>query len=492
MNSLAHALRSIWTDEGVHPTGKSPTRKQTMTQVRLRVTRRDWLSAACASAVGLPAILANGANEIRSAASTTPEFQTRRAKSVILILLTGGASQHDTFDLKPEASDGIRGEFRPIDTTVPGMRICEHLPLLAARARQFALLRSMSHTENSHLPGTHKLLTGRPMPLRRGSDLDNVLSRRDWPCYAAAYDAVRPRGDGIPNGVTLPNRLIEGPLTWPGQHAGFLGPAHDPWQVTQDPNAATFREEGLTLPAGVTIERLTSRQALLSDINQQRRTLMASAAGEAFGDQHAAAINLLTAGKVAAAFDLDREPVRTRDRFGRHLFGQSLLLARRLVQVGVPIVQANMGIVQTWDTHDNNFVKLKDRLLPPLDQGVSALLDDLESTGLLDETLVVMVGEFGRTPKISLTAGAKIPGRDHWPQVYTAFFAGAGVRGGQVIGGSDNLGAYPSTRAYSPEDLGATILASLGLSPTTEFHDKLGRPLQLSTGQVIESLYFGA
>ncbi len=416
----------------------------------------------------------------------------RQAKSVILILLTGGASQHDTFDLKPDAPDGIRGEFQPISTAVPGTQICEHLPLLAARTQKFVLVRSMSHTENSHLPGTHKLLTGRPMPLRRGSDLDNVLSRRDWPCYAAAYDAVRPRSDGIPNGVTLPNRLIEGPLTWPGQHAGFLGPGHDPWQVTQNPNSATFREIGLTLPPGVTIERLSSRKALLSDVNQQLSALAASAAGSAFGGQHAAAINLLTAGKIAAAFDLDREPASTRDRFGRHLFGQSLLLARRLVQVGVPIVQANMGIVQTWDTHDNNFVKLKDKLLPPLDQGVSTLLDDLESTGLLDETLVVMVGEFGRTPKISLTAGAKIPGRDHWPQVYTAFFAGAGVQGGQVIGGSDNLGAYPATQAYTPEDIGTTIMASLGLAANTEFHDRLGRPLQLAAGQIMERLYSGA
>jgi uncharacterized protein (DUF1501 family) len=195
---------------------------------------------------------------------------------------------------------------------------------------------------------------------------------------------------------------------------------------------------------------------------------------------------------VTQAFDMDREPAEVRDRYGRHLFGQSLLLARRLVQVGVPIVQANMGIVQTWDTHDNNFVKLKDNLLPPLDRGVSALLDDLAATGLLDETLVVMVGEFGRTPKISLTAGARIPGRDHWPQVYTAFFAGAGVQGGQAIGRSDDIGAYPITRSFAPDDLGTTIFSALGLAATTEFRDKLGRPLQLANGQVIEQLYSGA
>jgi hypothetical protein len=406
--------------------------------------------------------------------------------------LTGGASHHDTFDLKPGAPEGIRGEFRPIDTTVPGLVICEHLPLLAARARKYALLRSMSHRENSHLPGTHKTLTGRPMPLRRDSDLDNVLSRRDWPCYAAAYDVIRPRNDGVPNGVTLPNRLIEGPLTWPGQHAGFLGATHDPWQITQDPNLPTFREDSLVLPAGITLDRLHRRGALLHDVIQERTALEEAASEQAFGEQHAAAINLLTSGKVTQAFDMDREPVEIRERYGRHLFGQSLLLARRLVQVGVPIIQANMGIVQTWDTHDNNFVKLKDRLLPPLDRGVAALLDDLESLGLLDETLVVMVGEFGRTPKISLTAGATIPGRDHWPQVYTAFFAGAGVQGGQVIGRSDDIGAHPITRSYTPEDLGTTIFAALGLSAASEFRDKLGRPLQLAAGDVIEPLYSGA
>ncbi len=467
-------------------TDKTTTTKQ----VSLRFTRRDWLCAGCAGVVGLPTVFGNLARPQSAAAGESSGG--KRAKSVVLILLTGGASHHETFDLKPEAPDGIRGEFRPIDTTVPGLTICEHLPLLAARARSYALVRSMSHRENSHLPGTHKTLTGRPMPLRRDSDLDNVLSRRDWPCYAAAYDVVRPRSDGIPNGVTLPNRLIEGPLTWPGQHAGFLGATHDPWQIAQDPNLPAFREDSLIMPAGVTLDRLNLRGALLRDVIRQRAALEEAASEQAFGEQHAAAINLLTSGKMAQAFDMDREPAEVRDRYGRHLFGQSLLLARRLVQAGVPIIQANMGIVQTWDTHDNNFVKLKERLLPPLDRGVAAFLDDLENLGLLDETLIVMVGEFGRTPKISLTAGATIPGRDHWPQVYTAFFAGAGVQGGQVIGRSDSIGAYPITRSYTPEDIGTTIFAALGLTAATEFRDKLARPLQIAAGQVIEPLYSGA
>lgn len=450
------------------------------------------VQAGCSSllGLGLAEVLAG-----RAGASTAGEpvpGGKPRAKAVVLILLTGGASQHDTFDLKPDAPDGIRGEFNPIATSVPGIQICEHLPLLAARAERYALVRSMSHEENSHLPGTHKLLTGRPMPLRRASDLDNVLSRRDWPCYAAALDAVRPRSDGVPNGVTLPNRLIEGPLTWPGQHAGFLGAEHDPWQIDRDPNDPQFREESLALAAGITVDRLSCRQALLGEVNQQRERLAGLAEERTFGHQQDAAITLLTSGKVAQAFELDREGTDVRDRYGRHLFGQSLLLARRLVQAGVPIVQANMGIVQTWDTHDNNFVKLKERLLPPLDRGVSALLDDLAASGLSDETLVVMVGEFGRTPKISRTAGASIPGRDHWPQVYTAMATGAGVRGGQTIGRSDRIGAYPVTRSFTPDDLGATLFDALGLPATTEFRDKLGRPLQLSSGQVIAPLYTGS
>jgi hypothetical protein len=453
-----------------------------------RFHRRALIQAGCSSllSLSLPSALACKAH---GSAALCDE---RRAKSVILILLTGGASQHDSFDLKPGAPDGIRGDFQPIATTVPGIQICEHLPLLASRAERYALVRSMSHGENSHLPGTHKLLTGRPMPLRRASDLDNVLSRRDWPCYAAALDIVQPRSDGVPKGVTLPNRLIEGPLTWPGQHAGFLGAEHDPWQIEQDVNAAQLREQSLAMPTGMTVERLASRQVFLDEINQQRQRLASLAEERAFARQQEAAMNLLTSGKVTQAFEIEREPTEVRDRYGRHTFGQSLLLARRLVQAGVPIVQANMGIVQTWDTHDDNFVKLKERLLPPLDRGVSALLDDLTTRGLIDETFVVMVGEFGRTPKISRTAGATIPGRDHWPHVYSAFFAGAGVRGGQVIGRSDRIGAYPLTRSFTPDDIGATLFAALGLPATTQFRDKLNRPLQLATGQVIEPLYSGA
>jgi uncharacterized protein (DUF1501 family) len=210
---------------------------------------------------------------------------------------------------------------------------------------------------------------------------------------------------------------------------------------------------------------------------------------DAFMDHQDAAIALLCNGKVGQALDIEREDPRLVDRYGRHSFGRSLLLARRLVEVGVPIVQASMGIVQTWDTHVANFPRLRDHLLPPLDQAVSALLDDLGDRGLLDETLIVMLGEFGRTPRISqLTPGA-VPGRDHWPKVFSAVFAGAGVVGGQLIGKSDRLGAYPLSRTFGPPDLAATIYHALGVDPATELRDRLGRPLRLCTGELMSPLY---
>jgi uncharacterized protein (DUF1501 family) len=285
---------------------------------------------------------------------------------------------------------------------------------------------------------------------------------------------------------------MEGPLTWPGQHAGFLGPRHDPWQITRDPNAAGFRVDSVRLADGLEAGRLDDRRALLERVDRQQRRLAELAAARRLSDQQQLAFSVLTSGKVAQAFEIDREPAPVRDRYGRHAFGQSLLLARRLVQAGVPVVQANMGRVQNWDTHGENFSRLKRRLLPPLDQGVAALLDDLEATGLLADTLVVMLGEFGRTPKISTQPGARSPGRDHWAPCFFGLFAGAGVRGGQVIGRSDRIGAFPATTPYAPDDVGATVYHVLGVDPATEVRDRQGRPVQLNRGGVIQSLFTGA
>ena len=433
--------------------------------------------------VGASSLLGAGLPSLLASQSASREPGRGKSRSVILVLLTGGASHIDTLDMKPDAPAEIRGEFKPIPTAVPGIQVCEHLPRLAARMKHWALVRSLSHGENGHLPGTHRLLTGSPMPNQRNSDLDNVLSRRDWPCYAAGLNAVRPRRDGVPSGVTLPHALIEGPLTWPGQHAGFLGPAHDPLLVTQDPSSPGFRMDVFSLPPGTDQARMDQRRRLLDQMGTS------SVGDPSFGKHQERAFALLTSSRVAEAFKLEREPDRTRERYGRNQFGQSLLLARRLVQAGVPVIQANMGIVQSWDTHVDNWGRLRTRLLPWLDQALAALVEDLEDEGRLGDTLVAALGEFGRTPKISTLPGSTIPGRDHWASVYSGLFTGAGVQGGRVIGSSDRIGAMPTSTPYTPHDVGATVYQALGVDPETEIRDSLGRPWRLNAGRPIQALF---
>lgn len=445
----------------------------------LGLTRRELLQVGYSGllGIGLPSLMASSA---RSA--PTKERTSRKSKSVIIVFLTGAPSHLDTFDLKPDAPAEVRGEFKPLATKTPELRICEHLPRLAARSDKYAVVHSLAHRENNHLMATHHVLTGYQQP---GAFFDKVASRDDWPSYSSALNYLKPRHDGIPSGVNLPTFLMEGPLTWPGQHAGFLGPKYDPWQITQDPNAADFRVDSVRLAPGLEIERLRDRRALLASVDRQQKQFEELAECRRLSDQQDLAFSVLTSGKIARAFEMEREPVAVRDRYGRHAFGQSLLLARRLVQAGVPVVQANMGRVQNWDHHGNIFPTLKDRMLPPLDQAVAALLDDLEATGLLSETLVMVLGEFGRTPKI-VNAG-----RDHWAACFSGVFAGAGVRGGQVIGKSDKIGAYPATTPYAPDDLGATVYHVLGVDPTSELRDRQNRPVQLNRGQVMESLFTG-
>lgn len=406
----------------------------------------------------------------------------------MIVLLSGGPSQLDTLDPKPDAPDGIRGEFASIETATAGLRVCEHLPRLARRSDRVAVVRSLSHTEHNHLLATHVALTGRPTPVPRGaSDLDRVQSRTDFPNFAAALDYVKPRRDGIPTGVSLPNYLIEGPLTWPGQHAGFLGVRHDPWSINHDPNDPNFKVDSLSLREGVPTARLQTRRDLLACLERPETQRDGAAAG--FESQQEAAFSLLTSARVTDAFDIHREESSTRERYGRNKLGQSLLLTRRLVEAEVPMIQASMGIVQTWDTHVDNWGRLKNVLLPQLDQGLEALLDDLETSGRLAETMVVVMGEFGRTPRISTLPGSNIPGRDHWAHVYSGLFAGGGVAGGQVIGQSDEFAAYPVSRAWSPADIGTTIFSALGVDPDIEILDPLGRPNRLQNGEVISPLY---
>ncbi|MBI3865628.1 MAG: DUF1501 domain-containing protein [Planctomycetia bacterium] len=443
------------------------------------VSRRELLQVGFSAVLGLGLTDILGQRQARGAPRST--VAGGRAKSVILVFLTGAPSHQDIWDLKPDAPAGIRGEFQPVDTSVPGVRIGPHTPRLAQMAHRFAIVRSMTHALPGHEQATHFVLTGiNQLP----PGATHMASRNDWPCYSAGLQTLRPRADGLPTGVMLPTYLHNG-YGFSGQTGGFMGSQVDPWHVTKDPNSANFRLDELTLQPELTIQRVHERRAILSEFDDQRRDLEAASAGPALTRTQREAYNLLSAGgRFREAFDIEGESAEMRDRYGRHAFGQSLLLARRLIEAGMPVVQANMGTMNNWDTHGSNFAQLKDRLLPPFDQGLSALLADLDDRQLLEETLVVCIGEFGRTPQINPGAG-----RDHWSGVFSALFAGAGVRGGQVVGASDAHAAYPATRGWYPADLGATVYSVLGIDPASTIVDRLGRPHRLNAGEVIAPLF---
>ncbi|MFK7736196.1 MAG: DUF1501 domain-containing protein [Pirellulaceae bacterium] len=451
--------------------------------------RRGLLRVAAAGVVG--ATLPKAVSLAGDSTSDKP-VGFGRAKSVLIVLLSGGPSQLDTLDPKPDAPAEVRGEFSPISSTIPGVQVCEHLPKLAQQTDRWAIVRTLAHREHNHLLATHVALTGRPTPVPRGgSDLDRVETRNDFPNYASALDFIRPRSDGMPSGVSLPNYLIEGPLTWPGQHSGFLGAKHDPWQINGDPNDKDFRMQALSMREGVSTGRLQSRRQLLNALNRGHSALT-GVETDSLREQQNLAYSLLTSGKLTDAFEINRETDATRDRYGRNKFGQSLLLSKRMIEAGVPVVQATMGIVQTWDTHTDNWGKLKNTLCPQLDQGLAALTDDLTASGLMDETLLIVMGEFGRTPKVSTLPGQTIPGRDHWAHAYSGLFGGAGIRGGQVLGQTDGQAAYPVTNSWSPADICSTIFNALGVESNATINDPLNRPHHLLNGNVISNLYTGA
>lgn len=420
----------------------------------------------------------------------------RRVKSVVLVFLTGGGPHIDMFDPKPDSAE-IKGDYSPIDTAVAGIQFTDRMPQMAARVGKMAVLRSMSHGDNRHLSGSHNTLTGAVQPFRGSSNEDKSLNRADWPSYGAALSHLAPRADGLPSQVTLPNPLIEGVLVWPGQHAGFLGPQHDPFVLQYAPNNDGYKGnpvfkpiKAVSLIGDLDSDRLQQQRHLLTQIQSEQAALNASPSGKKYTSQQDRAYSMLTSSRLTNALDITRETDPMRDRYGRHYYGQTLLLARRLVELEMPVIQCNMGRVQTWDTHVDHFGRLKN-MLPYLDTGVSTLLDDLDERGLLDQTLVVCVGEFGRTPTISPLAGQTKPGRHHWAHGYTAILAGGGVRGGQVIGKTDRKGAYPVTTPYHPNDLGATIYNALGIDISAMVPDRLDRPRRLNEGQVIDALYSG-
>tara|TARA_B100002052_G_scaffold293591_1_gene316956 strand:+ start:75 stop:1391 length:1317 start_codon:yes stop_codon:yes gene_type:complete len=428
--------------------------------------------------LGLTSLLKNRA---LGADAESGQSQQSSGKKMILVWTTGAMSHHDTLDMKPDAPAEVRGQFNPIQTKTPGYQVCEHMPELAKLSDKYSVIRSFTHKDNNHLMSTHHVLTGQIQP---GAFFDKIASRTDWPNYSGAYNYFNPRNDGIPNGVNLPTYMQQPPLLWPGQYAGLLGAKHDPWQITADPNKDDFKVDSLTLAAGLDIQRVTDRQSLLSDLNKQQGRLERTAAGNRMKSEQEQAYNILTSRRLADAFEVQKESEQVREKYGRHTTGQSLLLARRLVEVGVPVVQVNIGNAQNWDNHGNIFPTLKDRLLPPLDKGLAALLADLEERGMLEDTFVVLIGEFGRTPKVNNKAG-----RDHWGPCFSALFAGGGVQGGRVIGESDPHGGYPVKKPFSPEDFGATVYSVLGIDPESEIRDRFDRPLRLNSGSVISELF---
>lgn len=444
------------------------------------LNRQEFLQVGYSGLIGLGLAEVLRAGGAQAAAKRSRQLHTK-AKAVILVFCTGAPAHQDMWDLKPDAPAESRGEFQPIDTAAPGVRIGEHLPKLAQAAGKFAIVRSMTHKLPSHEHGTHYILTG----INEGPPgSTHMASRNDWPCYASGVHYLRGRGNVLPSGVMLPTYLNNG-YGFCGQNGGFLGGKFDPWQLTRDPNSPDFKLDELNLLPELTVDRVAARQGLLESIDRQRRDLEEAASVRNLSQRMNEAFSMLVRGsQFRDAFDLKQEKPETRDRYGRHAFGQSLLLARRLVEAGIPVVQANMGTMNRWDTHGQNFRTLKETLLPPFDQGLSTLLADLDERGLLQETLVVVTGEFGRTPLINNKAG-----RDHWSNVFSAVFAGAGVRGGQVIGASDAQAAHPMTRGWYPADLGATIYSALGIDPETQIIDQLGRPHWLNSGEVIAPLY---
>lgn len=421
---------------------------------------------------------------------------TPRATSCVLFVLHGGPSQLDTWDMKPGAPVEVRGEFKPIATNVPGIQIVEHLPRLARMANRFTIVRSMTHSSVFHNSATYLVTTGQT-PLRE--QIAVTPSENDFPHLGAQVTLKRPGQFQVPAAVSLPDPVTDGPYTTPGQNGGFLGSRYAPFSIQGDPNENRFSVDGLAVGPELTADRLAGRQTLLRSLNRLESPISESQDLTPLDNYQERAFALLTSDNAKRAVEISREPGRVRDRYGRHKYGQSLLLARRLVEAGVRLVTVYWGGKVNnpsphWDTHFNNNKRLKDELLPPFDQCFSAFLEDLHQRGLLESTLVVCTGEFGRTPRFGQFTGNGVDqtGRDHWAACYSLLVAGGKAGGGRVLGRSDPFAAYPADDPYTPQDLTATILHSLGVNPRDEIRDGFGRMVPLSEGRVRESLFAGS
>lgn len=443
--------------------------------------RRVLTTTTALCGLSLPSFL-----QLRLAVATVDSPATPgQAKSCIIIYLWGGMSHLESFDLKPNAPAEVRGEFSPIATTVPGIEIGEHLPLLAQHTDKLAIVRSIHHDDAAHGRGMYWNLTGHKPP--RAGNIPPM--RDDWPSIAAVISKLRTAPRGVPPAVRLPYPLVDNGTLQAGEYGGWLGVKYDPI-IMRTPKGEEFGGVSRTLGSevlnlnDVDVNRLAVRRHLLGTLQQPTQPLTGT---EGFQHFHTLAEDILSGAAVKQAYNLELESPKVREQYGHHIGGQSLLLARRLTEAGVPIVQVccaagdlNGASGDMWDTHGDNFNRLKKRLLPVFDRGTSALLQDLSDRGALDETLVVVLTDFGRTPRINGGAG-----RDHYPDAYSIAFAGGGIRGGQIYGSTDSKGAFPKNLPCTPPDVHATIFTAMGISPRTEIRDMLGRSFPICDGTVL-------
>jgi hypothetical protein len=445
------------------------------------LSRRHALKIGGAGFLGL-----NGLNALRASDDVA------RAKSVIFLYQFGGPSHIDTFDMKPNAPSGIRGEFAGIESSLPGLRICEHLPETAKVMHKVTLLRSVHHAMKNHNSASYNALTG------RAPAVDDIRLRDSielFPAYGSIVDRFAPNTNGMPTFVAYPHVIRDGSVT-PGQHASFLGKQHDPLLVTNDPNASDFALPELSLPRGVSVDRLQRRREMQQLVNSQLKSLDATAEAQGMNAYYERALAMLNSSRVRDAFDISKEAAEVRDRYGRTAYGQSCLLARRLVDAGVKFVNVyfdeTIGGQSTekggWDTHGFNNTRmypiLKGRHLPITDHTLPVLINDLDERGLLDSTLLVWMGEFGRSPKLNDNIS-----RDHWPQCFTVLLAGGGVKRGAIYGASDKNGAYPGRDPVTMGDLTATMFSLLGIEAETEMRDALNRPFPVADGRAVREVF---
>lgn len=445
--------------------------------------RRDFLQVGGIGSLGLglPQLLRAAPNE----ASNDPFFG--RAKRCVLLFLMGGPPQLDTWDLKPHAPAEIRGELRPISTVVPGIQISELFPALARQADKYLIVRSVTHTDNTHTTAGYTMLTGADHPTP--GSLDGPRPN-DQPHFGCLLGLTRDREGELPAFVALPEIVKDAAVNEvPGQGGGFLGKRFDPFLIQANSAGNGFRVPPLLLPEDISARRFRDRKLLLDQLDQLRSSVERSSALEGLDDSYRQAFETINSDQARRAFRLDEEPASVVAAYGEHLFGQGCLLARRLLEAGVSLVSVYWHYEgpddsPVWDTHGNNFPHLRQRLMPPTDRAVSTLLKELSERGLLEDTLLICMGEFGRSPKINGQAG-----RDHWPQVQSIMLAGAGLRAGAVHGSTDPTGGYPHDAPVTPADLTGTFLHLLGIPAELELRDRLNRPIPASRGEPVRAFF---